>query len=156
MKQRPSFLKEIQITFKKRRVKNGAPVDEPITDPEQVFSLFEDLQNEMKEKVICIALDAKLKILCFEVVAIGSRNAVYLKPVEVIRTALPWNPEGFIIVHNHPSGDPSPSEADITFTDKLNQAIQTLGCKLFDHVIIGDGCYFSFTEEGLLHASGNE
>lgn len=151
MKPRPAFLKEVQITFKKRRVKNGAPVDQPITDPAQVFSLFEDLQNETKEKFICIALDVKMKILCFEVVAIGSRSAVYLKPVEVVRTSLPWNPEGFIVVHNHPSGDPTPSDADRDFTEALDKAIRILGCTLFDHVIIGQGCCYSFAQEGLLN-----
>ncbi len=149
-KEKPVFLKEVQIKFKKKRVKNGAPVNEPISHSQQVYELFKDLENETKEKLICISLDIKAKILCFEVVAIGSINSVYARPVEVIRTSIPWNPYGFVIVHNHPSGDPSPSKSDKEFTSKLQKAIETLGCELYDHIIIGDDTYFSFSDAGLL------
>ncbi len=83
--QKPTYLREIQIRYKKKRVKSDSPVGKKITDARLVFELFSDLQNEAKEKLITISLDVKLKIICFEVVAIGSINAVYSRPVEAIR-----------------------------------------------------------------------
>ena len=145
-----SYLREVEIKFKKRRVKSGLPVDQPVTDAELVYKIFKDLENETKEKLITISLDAKLKILCFEVVAIGSLSSVYVRPIEVIRTAIPWNPYGFIIVHNHPSGDSTPGPDDKRFTKELKKAIKTLGCELWDHIIIGENEYYSFAEKGLL------
>ncbi len=62
---KPAYLREIQIRYKKKRVKTGSPVGKRITAAQQVYELFSDLQNESKEKLIAISLDAKLKIICF-------------------------------------------------------------------------------------------
>ncbi len=148
--QKPTYLREIQIRYKKKRVKSDSPVGKKITDARLVFELFSDLQNEAKEKLITISLDVKLKIICFEVVAIGSVNAIYARPVEAIRASIPLNPYGIIMVHNHPSGDPEPSSGDKNFTSKLLLNTKSLGIEFHDHIIIGDGKYFSFAEHGLI------
>ena len=96
----PTYIREIELRYKKRRVKSDAPVNEPLTDPQMVYELFSDLQNEAKEKLITISLDTKLKVLCFEVVAVGAVNSVHARPIEAIRAAIPLNPYGIIIVHN--------------------------------------------------------
>ncbi|MCH6259297.1 JAB domain-containing protein, partial [Puniceicoccaceae bacterium K14] len=106
-----TYLREASIKLRKRRVKDGTPVGEPMTDPDQVYELFSDLQNEGKEKLIVIALDIKLKIICFEVVAVGSVRAAYAKPAEIIRVPIAMGAEAIVLVHNHPSGDPTPSKA---------------------------------------------
>ncbi|MBU6951623.1 JAB domain-containing protein [Hahella sp. HN01] len=147
---RPTYIREIDIRYKKKRVKSSAPVNVPLTDPTLVFELFSDLQNEAKEKLITVSLDSKLKILCFEVVAIGSVASVYARPVEALRSAIPLNPYGLIIVHNHPSGDPTPSPGDEQFTSNLLINTTSLGIQLYDHIIIGESRYFSFAESGLL------
>lgn len=144
------YLREIEIKFKKKRVKSGVAVNQPINRPQQVYKLFQDLQTETKEKLISISLDAKLKILCFEVVAIGSVQAIYGRPFEALRASLPLNPAGIIVVHNHPSGDPTPSEKDKEFTRNLKTLTDAAGLKFYDHIIIGDEQYFSFAEAGLL------
>ncbi len=149
-KKGPVYIREIELRYKKHRVKSGDPVNEPLTDAMKVFELFSDLQNEAKEKVITISLDVKLKLLSFEVVAIGAVNAIYGRPVEVLRTAIPLNPYGIIVVHNHPSGDPTPSPGDIEFTSKLLINTTSLGLKFHDHIIIGNKEYFSFAEQGLM------
>ena len=143
------YVREIEIRFRKRRVKNGT-ADRPVSDPKQVFELFCHLQDETKEKMITITLDVKMKILCYEVVALGSVNSIYLRPFEAIRASLSLNPTGIILVHNHPSGDPRPSPDDRKFTEALKTLTDAAGLKFHDHVIIGDGRYFSFADEGLL------
>ena len=88
----PTYIREVELRYKKRYVKNDAPIGEPLVNPEMVYQLFSDLQNEVKEKVITISVDKYAKILCFEVVAIGSTESVYLKPIEVLWAAIPLNP----------------------------------------------------------------
>ncbi|MCF6257864.1 MAG: DNA repair protein RadC [Gammaproteobacteria bacterium] len=146
----PTYMREIELRYKKHRVKSDAPVNEPLTNPQKVYELFSDLQNDAKEKLITISLDAKLKLLCFEIIAIGSVNSIYTRPIEAIRAAIPLNPYGIIIVHNHPSGDPTPSIEDEKFTSNLLINTTSLGLTFYDHIIIGHDSYFSFTEEGIM------
>jgi len=148
--QKPTYLREIRILFKKKRVKAGSPVGKSITNAQQIYELFSDLQNEVKEKLVTVSLDSKMKILCFEVVAIGSLNSIYARPIEAIRASIPLNPYGIIIVHNYPSGGPKPSKDDKSFTSDLLINTKSLGVKFYDHIIIGDGEYYSFAEHRLM------
>lgn len=149
-KSQPTYIREIELKFKKRRVKNDL-AGIPLISPERIAELFQDLQNESKEKLIAIALDTRLKILCFEVISIGSLNAVYARPGEAIRSTILVNAHCFVMVHNHPSGDASPSKEDQRFTYELAGVGQATGMPLEDHIIIGEnGSYFSFAEEGLI------
>ncbi len=147
---RPTYIREVELRYKKRRVKSDAPVNEPLSDPYKVYKLFSDLQNEAKEKLITISLDVKLMPLCFEVIAIGSINAVYARPIEVLRAAIPLNPYGIIVVHNHPGGVPTPSEGDERFTANLLINTKSLGLEFYDHIIIGYDSYFSFAQSGVM------
>lgn len=152
-RRKPVYLREIQILYKKRRVKEDSSIRRPIQGAKQIVEIFSELQNEAKEKLITVSLDAKLRILCFEVVAVGSVNSIYLRPIEMIRAAIPLNPYGIIIIHNHPSGDPTPSDEDKDFTSRLLSSTKSLGIELHDHIIIGEGSYFSFAEKNLLRKS---
>jgi DNA repair protein RadC len=147
---KPAYLREIQIRYKKKRVKADSPIGKKIVRAEQVVELFSDLQNETKEKVITISLDTRLRIICFEVVAIGSLNSISFRPFEVIRAAIPLNPYGIIMVHNHPSGDPEPTREDKEITKRVKLLADAGGFAFHDHIIIGDGVYYSFAEQGLL------
>ncbi len=147
---KPAYLREIQIRYKKKRVKAGSPIGKRIAGARQVYELFSDLQNDGKEKLIAISLDVKLKILCFEVVAIGSVHSIYTRPFEVLRSAILVNAYGLILVHNHPSGDATPGLEDKQFTKELKKLTDTGGVELHDHIIIGDGDYYSFAEAGLM------
>lgn len=145
-----TYLREIEIRYRKRPIKDSSATNKPIRGAKQIFQLFSDLQNATKEKLITISLDAKLKIICFEVVAMGAVKAIYIRPFEALRSSLPLNPEGIIIVHNHPSGDPKPSREDKKFTKTLKQLTDAGGLRLYDHIIIGEESYFSFAERGWL------
>ncbi|MCP4349860.1 MAG: DNA repair protein RadC [Desulfobacterales bacterium] len=146
-----SYIKEIEIRYRKKRIKNELPTDQALTDAQKVFELFSDLQNETREKMIAISLDSSLKIICFEVVAVGSVLNIYIRPFEAIRSSVALNAHGLIIVHNHPSGDPEPTDKDMRFTEKLKEITNIGGMKFHDHIIIGDNKYYSFSEKGLLN-----
>jgi DNA repair protein RadC len=145
-----TYLREIEIKYKKRKVSADAAIDKPIRGIKQILELFSDLQNETKEKMLTLLLDKKGRILCFEFVALGSLNAIYLRPMEVFRTAFPVNAHAAIVIHNHPSGDPSPSQDDKKLTKTLVRMANDMGLKFLDHVIIGDGDYYSFAEDDKL------
>ena len=120
------------------------------TSPSQVLGFMSSLKDEAKEYFIALHLDGKNTISCLEVVSIGSLNQSVVHPREVFKTALLSSAAGIILVHNHPSGDPKPSDADRTTTRRLAEAGMILGIKILDHIIIGDGSYFSIVEGGML------
>ncbi len=144
------YLREVELRYRKRKVTDAAAIGKPIRAAKQVVDLFDDLQSEAKEKLLTIHLDTKNRILCFEVVAMGSLKAIYMRPMEVFRTSFPVNAHGAIIVHNHPSGDPRPSADDKALTKTLIRMANDMGLSFDDHIIIGDGRYYSFAEHGLL------
>jgi len=143
------YVREIEIKYKRKRT-DTVLAREPISGAAQVYRLFSDLQDEAKEKLLTLNLDAKNNILCFEVVCIGSVAGLYGRPMEVFRTSFPINAHGAIVVHNHPSGDPTPSKEDTRLTEDLLFLAQKMGLQFLDHVIIGRDGYYSFAEDGLL------
>jgi len=146
-----TYLREIEIKFKNRKVAKKA-IDSAVYCPEVVVELFRDLQNETKEKLIAVNLDAKNKIICFEVVTIGSVSTIFARPIEVFRTSILVNASSIVLVHNHPSGEPRPSGDDIAFTKRIKRISDDLGLRFCDHIIIGFNNYYSFANEGLISA----
>jgi len=119
-----------------------------------VFSLMEkDLSKADREKFIALHLDAKNRVIAKETVAIGSQTAVIVHPREVFKGAVLNGTASIVCVHNHPSGDPTPSEEDIQITDRLVMAGDVLGIMVLDHIILGDGVYFSFSDSGKMPAA---
>lgn len=125
-------------------------IDTTVYCPESIVELFRDLQNETKEKLITVNLDTKNKIICFEVVAIGSVSTIFVRPIEVFRTAILVNACSIVLVHNHPSGEPRPSGDDIAFTKRIKRTSDNLGLRFCDHIIIGFNNYYGFANEGLI------
>src|ERR1044072_2561744 len=97
-----AYLKEIEIRYKHKRVKDKI-IGKSINGSKIVAQLFSDLQNEGKEKFITINLNAANKIICLEVVAIGSVDRIFLRPMEAFRSSIMVNAYAAIVVHNHPS-----------------------------------------------------
>ena len=102
------------------------------------------------EQFRVLFLDTKNTLIADEEQARGTVNHVPVYPREVAKRALELNASALILVHNHPSGDPTPSDADIAMTDKINAAAQALGLSLHDHLIIGKSRELSFRSEGYL------
>ena len=98
-----------------------------------------------------IMLDAKTRVIRDKVISKGTVDTSLITPREIFAEALLANAVSVILMHNHPSGDPSPSDADILFTARVQEAGNLINIHLLDHIIIGDNSYMSFAEKGLLH-----
>lgn len=120
------------------------------TSPLQVFEMFRDLVLETKEHFLCLHLDGKNRIVCLDRVSVGSLNQSIVNVREVLKSALLSSAAAILLVHNHPTGDPNPSNEDIAITRRLKEAGELICIPVLDHIIIGDGQYVSFVERGLL------
>lgn len=120
------------------------------TAPQQVYETFRFLMNETKEIFMTLHLDGKNRIVCIDLVSIGSLNQSIVHPREVFKTALLSNAAAVICLHQHPSGDPAPSSEDISITKRLKEAGAIMGIRLLDHIIVGEDSYTSFVESGLM------
>lgn len=119
--------------------------------PGTVASYFmEELRHEEKEKILLLSLDNKLHLIEKYVLSIGTVNASLLSPREVFVQAVKCQASHVMLMHNHPSGDSLPSRQDILITKKIKEAGELVDIPVVDHIIIGNGCYTSFKEKGLL------
>ena len=124
---------------------------ERFTSPAQVFDFFHhELRDNRKELFLILLLDGKNRITRKVQVSEGSLNQSIVHPREVFAPAVRESAAAVIFIHNHPSGDPAPSREDREITRRLKEAGEILGIKVLDHIIIGDGSYYSFVESGLL------
>ncbi len=108
------------------------------------------MARERVEHVRVLFLDGRNRLLADEAQARGTVNHTPVYPREVVKRALELHATAIILVHNHPSGDPTPSRADIEMTREIKTAATALAIVLHDHVIIGNGKWLSFRREGLL------
>ncbi|MGI4950239.1 MAG: RadC family protein [Janthinobacterium lividum] len=108
------------------------------------------LSRERTEQVRILFLDSRNRLLADEAQGRGTVNHTPVYPREVVKRALELHASAIILVHNHPSGDPQPSRDDIAMTRAIQQAAELLAVVLHDHVIIGNGRWFSFRQQGLL------
>jgi DNA repair protein RadC len=108
------------------------------------------ISRERIEQFRLLFLDARNRLLADEVLQQGTVDHTPVYPREVVKRALELHATAIILVHNHPSGDPSPSRADIEMTREIQAAAHALGIALHDHVIVGNGRWFSFRREALL------
>jgi len=120
-------------------------------NPRQIFEHYHGvLRDRKRETFLVVLLDARHRILREEVVSEGSLTSSIVHPREVFGPAVREAAGAMVLVHNHPSGDPRPSDEDLAVTRRLVHASELLGIRVLDHVIVGDGAYASFKEEGLM------
>ena len=112
--------------------------------------LMEDMRYLKKEMFKALLLDTKNQVIKIVLVSIGSLNASIVHPREVYSEAIKCGCNSVIFVHNHPSGDPSPSPEDIETTKRLSNAGEILGIKVLDHIVLGDGKYVSLKDKGII------
>lgn len=121
-----------------------------INSPDCAGEILRDFIGESdREHFVVLFLDTKNKINAIQTVSIGSLNATVVHPREVFKVAIMKNAASIIVGHNHPSGDPTPSNEDINITNRLVEAGNLLGIKVLDHIIVGD-YNLSFKEENLI------
>lgn len=135
--------KRISKTMSRERLK----MDEPCSI---AAYYMEQLRHEAKESLICALFNSKCVFLGDSVISTGSDNYAYVSPKDIFQFALDKNAVLMILVHNHPSGDPNPSEDDVNITRRIKNGADLLGLELADHIIIGDNDYFSFREHGYI------
>lgn len=138
---RIEMIKEKRENFSVNSIKNP-------DDAAKVATEF--LQNYDREAFIVLSLDVKNKINNISVVSVGCLNSSIVHPREVFKSLILSNASSFIVAHNHPSGDSTPSNEDKIVTGRLKSAGKIFGIELLDHIIVGDGEYTSLNEEGIL------
>jgi len=150
-KPRSIRFKQIKAVFEtlivKEETANYLKPNMRYTSPSQIFDTFSFLQHETKEHFITLHLDGKNRVICCDIVSSGSLNQSIVHPRETFKTALLSSAAGIILMHNHPTGDPTPSSEDLEVTRRLREAGDLIGIKVLDHIIIGS-TYYSFVERG--------
>lgn len=111
---------------------------------------MEEMRHLREEHVLLLLLDIKFRLIKEVTISIGSVNQSILRPREVLVQAIKYEAVNLVLMHNHPSGDPTPSNADIAVTKKIIEATKIIGIPLVDHVIIGDCCYVSLRESDIV------
>lgn len=129
---------------------NGPPAPR-LDSPEAVAAYLTPRHATRPNEVFGIlALDSKHKLLGEKIVATGGRHSVAVTPADVFQAALSYRPRSVVAFHNHPSGDPHPSEEDKALTYRLARSGEVLGIALVDHVVLGGQAFASFKQLGLL------
>lgn len=134
-----------------RRLSNQTPSykSKELTDPEKVYRLIKNkLKNYHKEHFYLIALNSRNYSI--DEISVGSLNSAIVHPREVFAEAIKSRAASVIFVHNHPSGDPEPSEEDLLLTKQLVEAGKILGIEVVDHIIVAKENFFSFKNKGLI------
>lgn len=125
----------------------AAPEGLRFSNSEQVASLYmERLRHRSTECVILACLDAKGRLIREKKMSEGSVRMSLISPREILMEALNAKAVTILLLHNHPSGDPTPSRQDVELTEHLKNVSELCDIPLLDHIIIGDKCYFSFQE----------
>ena len=128
----------------------GKGVKQRVTCAADVYEMFAHLEDEKQEHFCAIFLNTKNGVLGSKTIHIGTVNMSVVGPREVFREAVRQGASSLIVVHNHPSGDPTPSPEDITVTNRLFQVGELLDIPLLEHIIIGHGVYRSLKMDGVL------
>lgn len=135
----------------KRMVMSIRPEGISLTSPREVADFFmEEMRFYKKEYFRIVLLNTKNQLISFEDISVGSLNASIVHPREIFYYPIKKSAAAIILVHNHPSGDPTPSREDLDVTKRLVEAGEILGIKVLDHIIVGEGRHLSFKEKGLI------
>ena len=139
------------VELVKRLGASGTPEKIDIGCASEAAKFFmDDLRYERKEHFKALLLNAKGRIIYVDEISVGDLTTAPVHPREVFKNAVKKSAASVILVHNHPSGDPEPSMEDISLTARLVSAGKLMGIKVLDHIIIGDGEYYSFSGVGLI------
>ena len=119
-----------------------------LNEPKKVFDFFKYRINKFQEEFYCIYLDAKKKVICHKLLFVGTVNHSMVHPRDIFKEAYILNCAFIICVHNHPSGDVTPSLDDINVTRRIFDIGNLMGIKLIDHIIVSENSFYSFLENG--------
>ncbi len=108
-----------------------------ITDSKQAYEILKEMSSLKRERVDIVCLNSRFEYICRESIAMGSLNCAKLSPREVLYTSITNNSAFVILAHNHPSGDSTPSQEDISLTKSISNILEITGIQLLDHIVIG-------------------
>ncbi len=148
---------QVEITKRMMRSKRSKQIF--LDEPQKVWDyLYPEVRADCVEKVWVLCLDRKNKLIRCESITSGTATGSLVHPREVFRPAIRHGATAIILAHNHPSGDPTPSSADLQITQKLMDASKAVSVEMHDHVILGEpaSCpqslgYYSFSENGFIN-----
>lgn len=143
-----NYVREVAIKSTKRRVAGSTQINSAA----DIARVCRDLEAETQEHFVVLCLDTQGVVTSRQTISIGTISEALAHPREVFRAAIMQGAYAIAIVHNHPAGNPTPSEADINVTQRMCEAGELLGIEVYDHVVIGAGQYFSFKEEAAKRA----
>jgi DNA repair protein RadC len=130
---------------------------DPLKNSRELFEyLYHKLRDRRRECFNALFLDAKNRVISMETLFEGTLTASSVYPREVVLAALDHHAAAVIFAHNHPSGDPKPSQEDITTTRRLVFALRVIDITVHEHIIVGNNCYFSFADEGYISRMNRE
>ena len=148
-------VKAIQILclseLTKRLAKATAQEGLNFSTPASIAKYYmEDLRHATQEQMKLLMLNTKARLIGETDISKGTVNATVISPRELFLEALQKNAVSIILMHNHPSGDPTPSREDVLLTKRVQEAGELIGIELLDHIIIGNNCYISLKEKGFI------
>ena len=155
----PAKAAELVAVFEMgRRLANERLADIPLNEPDLIYELVgAEMQQLSKESLRVLLLNTRLRLVKVEIISSGSLNETVAHPRDILHPVLIHQCHGFVLLHNHPSGDPTPSAADRRFTRRVKEAAELMRVEMLDHVIIGhpsghpEGTgFFSFRENGMV------
>lgn len=149
----PAKAAELQALFElaRRFARHELRPGDRFTSSNDIFAHYhERLRDRKKEVFLSLLLDSKNRLIREVQVSEGSLNASIVHPREVFAPIIRESAAAVLFVHNHPSGDPTPSREDLDLTERLAEAGTLMGVRVLDHIIIGNGSYVSFCDRGLL------
>lgn len=146
-------VKAIQILclseLAKRLAKETAEKQLDFNTPSTIAQYYmEDLRHKKQEHMKLLLLNTKSRLISEKDISVGTVNAAIISPREIFIEALQKSAVYIILLHNHPSGDPTPSIEDVQLTIQIKEAGELIGVELLDHIVIGDNCYTSLKEKG--------
>ena len=133
-----------------RRVSSSSRERMRLDTPELLSEYFSDMRNMHKEVLRIAMYNSKSELIKYSDISMGGIAGTSAIPREVFADAIRAGAKAIIVVHNHPSGDPTPSKEDVKATELFRKAGKIIGIDVMDHLIIGDGIYYSFREAGIL------
>jgi len=140
-------LTELSSRFAKQYAKESLSFQNPDTVARYYM---EQMRHLEQEQVLLVILDGKNRLIEDCVISLGTINSSLMSPREIFKKAIRVNGVNILLLHNHPSGDPTPSSQDIAMTKRMKEAADIMGIPLLDHIIIGDRTYTSFKDKGLI------
>lgn len=131
-----------------RMSRNNTTINKKIEKPKDVADLLMDeLKFEKQERMKALILNSKNEVIKIKDIVIGDTRTAHVTVKQIIAENVRMQAPKIIIVHNHPSGDPTPSKSDIVMTEKVEQACEILGIQMLDHIVIGNNRYVSIVSQ---------